>query len=149
MSRFRKDIYAAISSNCSKLLFVVLKEIIVPKVTAQGKTFECEVGDNLCQVLLANNVELYNGNAKIANCRGIGACGACTVRVDGKVSNRSWIETIWRLLPLSSPMADRRLACQTQVLGDVEVIKFEGFLGRGTGIVWTSEGKTERIAQMD
>jgi len=116
------------------------------KVTAQGKTFECSVGDNLCEVLLNNDVELYNGNAKILNCKGVGACGACTVRVDGKVSKRSWIENIWRSLPLSSPMADRRLACQTQVLGDVEVIKFEGFLGRGADPVWTSEGKTEKIA---
>jgi ferredoxin len=65
----------------------------MPKVTAQGKTFECSVGDNLCEVLLNNDVELYNGNAKILNCKGVGACGACTVRVDGKVSKRSWIET--------------------------------------------------------
>ena len=115
----------------------------MPKVTAQGKTFECKVGDNLCQILLANDIELYNGNAKIANCGGIGVCGACTVQVEGNVSNRSWIENIWRSLPLFSPMADRRLACQTQVLGDVEVVKFEGFLGRGADTVWTSEGKTE------
>ena len=39
----------------------------MPQVTAQGKNFTCETGANLRQVLLANGVDLYNGNAKILN----------------------------------------------------------------------------------
>ncbi|HAX75838.1 MAG TPA: (2Fe-2S)-binding protein, partial [Cyanobacteria bacterium UBA11372] len=55
----------------------------MPKVTAQGKTVTCEVGANLRQVLLHNGIELYNGQAKLINCRGIGSCGTCAVELEG------------------------------------------------------------------
>ncbi|MCY7337480.1 MAG: (2Fe-2S)-binding protein [Chamaesiphon sp.] len=115
----------------------------MPQVKAQGKTFECNVGDNLYQVLSANDVKIFNGNAKTINCSGNGACGSCTVQVDGKVSPPNWIENIWHSLPFVTAMGDRRLSCQTQVLGDIEVIKYEGFLGRGAATVWTSAGDTD------
>jgi ferredoxin len=119
----------------------------MPQVKVQDKTFECNVGDNLYQVLSANNVEVFNGNAKTINCAGHGACGSCTVRVDGKVSQPNWIENIWGSLPFLTAMRDRRLSCQTQVLGDIEVIKYEGFLGRGAATVWTSVVETNKIAR--
>jgi len=115
----------------------------MPQVKAQGKTFECNVGDNLYQVLSANDVKIFNGNAKTINCSGNGACGSCTVQVDGKVSPPNWIENIWHSLPFVTAMGDRRLSCQTQVLGDIEVIKYEGFLGRGAATVWTPAGDTD------
>ncbi|MGB3655969.1 MAG: 2Fe-2S iron-sulfur cluster binding domain-containing protein, partial [Rivularia sp. (in: cyanobacteria)] len=55
----------------------------MPKVTAQGKTFECESGSNLRQVLLEHGVDVYNGNSKTINCRGLGTCGTCAVAVVG------------------------------------------------------------------
>jgi len=115
----------------------------MPQVKAQGKTFECNVGDNLYQVLSANDVKIFNGNAKAINCAGNGACGSCTVQVNGKVSPPNRIEDIWRSLPFMTAMGDRRLSCQTQVLGDIEVIKYEGFLGRGEATVWTPAGDTD------
>jgi ferredoxin len=36
-------------------------------------------------VLLANGVDLYNGQAKVINCWGIGSCGICAVQVEGEV----------------------------------------------------------------
>lgn len=112
----------------------------MPKVTAQGKTFECEPGNNLRKVLLENGIDLYNGNAKIINCRGIGSCGTCAVQVEGAVSEPNWKDKARRSLPPHSPTADRRLACQTQVLGDIKVTKFDGFWGQGSQPVWTAEG---------
>ncbi len=109
----------------------------MPKVTAQGKTFECESGSNLRKVLLEHGVELYNGNAKIINCMGIGTCGTCAVQVEGQVSEPNWKDKARRSLPPRSPTANRRLACQTEVLGDIKVRKFEGFWGQGTQSVWT------------
>ena len=64
----------------------------MPKVTAQGKTFECEYGSNLRKVLLDNNIDLYNGNAKIINCMSIGTCGTCAVAIQGEVSEPNWKE---------------------------------------------------------
>jgi len=112
----------------------------MPKVTAQGKTFSCEQGSNLRKILLDNGINLYNGKAKIINCTGISTCGTCAVKVEGEVSEPNWKEKARLSLPPHSPTANRRLACQTQVLGDVRVTKFDGFWGQGTEAVWTPEG---------
>jgi ferredoxin len=108
----------------------------VPQVTAQGKNFTCDIGANLRQVLLANGVDLYNGNAKIINCMGIGTCGTCAVRIQGAVSEPNWKDVGRRSLPPHSPAKDLRLACQTKVLGDITVSKFNAFWGQGDEVVW-------------
>jgi ferredoxin len=108
----------------------------VPQVTAQGKIFTCETGANLRQVLLAHDVALYNGNAKIINCMGIGTCGTCAVQIQGEVSLTNWKDITRRSLPPHSPAKNLRLACQTQVLGDITVTKFNAFWGQGNNLVW-------------
>lgn len=107
------------------------------KVLAQGKTFYCDHGANLREVLLENNINLYNGGATIINCRGIGTCGTCAVEVAGEISAVNWREQTRRSLPPHSPTRNLRLACQTQVLGDISVTKFDGFWGQGNRIVWS------------
>ncbi len=44
----------------------------MPQVFAQGKVIVCNTGDNLRQVLLNNDINLYNGNASVINCHGLG-----------------------------------------------------------------------------
>lgn len=112
----------------------------MPKVIAQGKTIECNSGSNLRKVLLEHGVELYNGNAKLINCMGLGTCGTCAVQVEGEVSEPNWKDKARRSLPPHSPTVNRRLACQIQVLGEIKVTKFDGFWGQGNQTVWTSEG---------
>lgn len=108
----------------------------MPKVTAQGKTFDCETGANLRRVLLDNDVDLYNGNARLINCRGIGSCGTCAVLVEGDVSEANWKDRSRRSLPPHDSERPLRLACQTQVLGDIAVTKYDKFWGQGETIVW-------------
>lgn len=111
----------------------------MPKVTAQGKILECAPGANLRQVLLENGIDLYNNQAKLINCRGIGSCGTCAVAVEGEVSTANWKDKARRSLPPHNMEKNRRLACQTKVLGDVRVTKFDGFWGQGDRSVWTPE----------
>lgn len=108
----------------------------MPTVSAQGKTFQCEAGANLRQVLLAHGVDLYNGQAKLINCHGIGSCGTCAVQVQGDVSAANWKDRTRRSLPPHDAHRDLRLACQTKVLGDVTVAKYDGFWGQGSEVVW-------------
>ncbi|AUB38384.1 Ferredoxin [Nostoc flagelliforme CCNUN1] len=112
----------------------------MPKVLAQGKTIECVSKSNLRTILLQNGIELYNDGAKLINCRGIGSCGTCAVKVEGEVSAANWRDRARRSLPPHSLTTDLRLACQTLVLGDVKVTKFDGFWGQGSRIVWTPKG---------
>lgn len=58
----------------------------MPKVSAQSKTIECHRGANLRKVLLQGDIDLYNNGAKVINCRGIGTCGTCAVKVEGEVN---------------------------------------------------------------
>ena len=111
----------------------------MPTVTAQGKTITCKGGANLRQVLLEAKIDLYNGNARIINCMGIGSCGTCAVEIEGIVSPPNWKDKARRSLPPHSPNKNRRLACQTKVLGDIRVSKYNGFWGQGDEIVWTPE----------
>lgn len=108
----------------------------MPRVFAQGQVIECPVGANLRRVLLSHGVAVHNGGATVINCHGIGSCGTCAVAVQGEVSAPNWRDRTRRSLPPHSPDRDRRLACQTQVLGDVWVTKFDGFWGQGEDVRW-------------
>ncbi len=103
----------------------------MPTIRAMGKTFECESGANLRQVLLQHEVKLYNGNASMINCHGLGTCGTCAVQVEGDVSEMGWRETARLSLPPHTLSKGRRLACQLRVMGDVTVTKYDGFWGQG------------------
>ncbi|MBE9040819.1 (2Fe-2S)-binding protein [Oscillatoriales cyanobacterium LEGE 11467] len=116
----------------------------MPYVRAEGQRILCDRGANLRKVLLAGGVDLYNGQATIVNCRGIGSCGTCAVRVEGEVSPANWRDRTRRSLPPHDGDRDLRLACQTQVLGDVRVSKFDKFWGQGEQTVWTPDRTPSR-----
>ncbi|MEM9266559.1 MAG: 2Fe-2S iron-sulfur cluster-binding protein [Cyanobacteria bacterium P01_F01_bin.13] len=108
----------------------------MPKITVQKKTLECEAGANLRHVLIENGIALHNGNSKLINCRGIGSCGTCAVLVEGEVSEPNWKDRGRRSLPPHNPERPLRLACQTRVLDDITVKKYDQFWGHGQTIVW-------------
>ncbi|MEM6614758.1 MAG: 2Fe-2S iron-sulfur cluster-binding protein [Cyanobacteria bacterium P01_C01_bin.72] len=107
----------------------------MPTVTVQGKTLTCAENANLRKVLLKHDINLHNGQSKIINCRGIGSCGTCAVEIIGNVSPANWKDRTRCSLPPHSLEQERRLACQTKVLGDIEVIKYQGFWGQGELVV--------------
>jgi len=107
----------------------------MPTITTAGKQIDCAAGANLRQVLLENGSTLYNGAATVINCRGIGSCGTCAVEVVGDVSPINWKEKARLSLPPHQLEKNRRLACQTKVLGDICVTKYDGFWGQGDRVV--------------
>ena len=87
-------------------------------------------GANLRMVLLRARLPLYNGAARAIHCRGFGTCGTCAVRIEGEVSEPTAVER-WRLgFPPHHRESGLRLACQCNVLGDLEVTKYEGLWGQ-------------------
>lgn len=83
---------------------------------------------NLRRTALLAGVPLYNGLARATNCRGMGVCGTCRVKVEPAeaVTPPTFKE---RLRGCTGPY---RLACQTRVASnasDVSVTKMRGLLG--------------------
>jgi ferredoxin len=104
----------------------------MPKVCFAGQTIECLPGANLRVVLLHARLPLYTRVARAIHCRGNGACGTCAVRVEGPVSEPTAVELRRLRMPPHRLEAGLRLACQTNVLGDITVIKYDGLFGQHT-----------------
>ena len=102
----------------------------MPKITLNNQEIECELGENLRRVLLKGKLPLYNSVAPLIHCRGMGTCGTCAIRIEGKVSPLTRIEK-WRLgFPPHQRQKELRLACQCKVLGDLELKKLSGLWGQ-------------------
>lgn len=95
----------------------------------KGKIISCKEGDNLRKVLRKAKCSPHNGDANWLNCKGFGTCGTCALEIKGEVSPITKVEK-WRLnFPPHQFENGLRLACQCQVLGDLELEKHEGFWG--------------------
>ena len=107
----------------------------MPKVTFKNwnKTVDCAEGTNLRRLAREQGIPLYNGISKLFNCRGHGMCGTCCVEVipEEKVGPKQYMEVL-RFFQIKGNF---RLACQSDVRGDIEVIKHEGLYGTGKGPV--------------
>lgn len=101
----------------------------MPIIRYNGELLECRPGSTLRDVILKYDLSVHNGNARFINCRGLGTCGTCAVKITGSISPSTKREK-WRLnFPPHQHDKGLRLACQVKVLGDIEVRKFEGFWG--------------------
>jgi len=101
------------------------------KLKFENKWIEVESGITLRKALLANQISPHNGSSKWLNCKGLGTCGTCAVKLQGHVSPPNAREK-WRLNfpPFKQGLNQGfRLACQTQILGDCQIEKGEGFWG--------------------
>lgn len=101
----------------------------MPIIRFAGTDIPCTPGSNLRDVLLRAGQSPHNGITRLANCHGLGTCATCAVEVEGEVPPPGWLERL-RLKLLPNRGGERlRLACKTQVLSDVRVIKHPGFWG--------------------
>ena len=102
------------------------KNKTMAEISFAGQTIYCQHGDNLRQVLLANNLPLYNGIASTIHCRGLGTCGTCAVQIQGNVSEMTNVEK-WRLgFPPHHSDSGLRLSCQYKVFRDLQIEKRRG-----------------------
>jgi len=100
----------------------------MPKITftREKKEIECQEGANLREVALDHDIRLYPGVKNLLNCRGKALCGECRVHVLKGTENLSQKSTKEKFRIGVSWFKfghedEVRLACQTQVQGDVEV----------------------------
>lgn len=101
------------------------------KFVNEKKSIEVPEGANLRREAIRNGVELYSGPHRYVNCMGFGQCASCRVHVvkgEENVSKQGLFEKARLFLgPLTffarlNNEKRLRLACQTRVLGDCEIV---------------------------
>lgn len=96
------------------------------KFVNEKKEIQVPEGSNLRHEAMRAGVELYQGPERFLNCRGFGLCAGCRVNVTKGIENLSPMGVVEKL-SLAKTMAyvgneaTMRLACQSKVMGDVEV----------------------------
>lgn len=98
-----------------------------------GKIVEVNPELNLRTSLHAHREEIYHPTMRPIHCRGLGTCGTCAVRIEGKVSSPTKVER-WRLnFPPHKNSLEKgiRLACQCKPLSDLRIVKELGKWGQG------------------
>lgn len=98
------------------------------KFIKEKQTVEVEPGANLRQAARRSGIEVYPGIHKYPgmNCMGFSMCGKCAVLIKKGMENCSPVGMMegLRLKPSFMYIGhedEMRLACQTQVNGDIEV----------------------------
>jgi 2Fe-2S ferredoxin len=114
----------------------------MPKIKFLREEREIEVkeGENLRQAALRAGIQLYPGIHKYLNCHGLAQCGECRVHIKKGMENTSkpglleWARSRFSFFRIGHE-DEVRLACQTKVLGDIEVYTQPEFN-------WFGQGKT-------
>ena len=98
----------------------------VIKFINEKKEIQVPEGANLRREALKAGVPLYPGIHRFVNCRGFAQCASCRVLIVKGMQNASppgLMEKLWqkRSLAYIGNEETMRLACQTAVMGDMEV----------------------------
>lgn len=102
----------------------------MPSISFDGKTIECDSGQTLRKALIVAGTSPHNGQSTWLNCKGLGSCGTCAVKVTGVTHDKTIMEK-WRLsFPPHKNSSGLRLACQVIVTNDLVVEKQNGFWGQ-------------------
>lgn len=96
------------------------------KFLREGVELDVPQGANLRQCAMQHGVQLYRGIFQKLNCHGLGQCAECRVLVKKGMENTSKPNLIEKARALLGFYRvghedEMRLACQTKVLGDIEV----------------------------
>ena len=97
------------------------------KFVNEKKEIQVPEGANLRAEALKAGVQIYAGPDRILNCHGLGSCGTCRVLITKGMENtapRGFKERMRMKLSMAyiGNEDTMRLACQTKVVGDVEVV---------------------------
>jgi len=103
--------------------------MILHKVIFEGEELVANDGENLRALLKKHDKKLHNQNSNYLNCKGLGTCGTCAVKIEGNVNPPNRIESFRLKLPPFISDSKLRLACQIIVKNNLSVQKFSGFWG--------------------
>ena len=76
---------------------------------------QCNPGENLRELVMKENLQLYGLKGILGNCGGVGQCSTCFVSVEGGTKNSLSPLTVVEEDKLKNRPDNWRLACQTPV----------------------------------
>ena len=81
----------------------------------EGIDIKCKPGDNLRELILNEQLQLYGLKGILGNCGGVGQCSTCFVSVEGGIRNSLSPLTSVEEEKLKNRPENWRLACQTLI----------------------------------
>ncbi len=107
----------------------------------EKKKVEVPEGANLRKEALKAGVQIYSGLHQVLNCRGLGQCASCRVKIvkgaETNVNKKGLFEKMRLILgPLTffarlGSEKELRLSCKTKVTGDIDVETHPGINWHG------------------
>ena len=97
------------------------------KFVRENKEFEVPAGANLRRAAIDAGIQIYKGPERFLNCRGLGLCGTCAVLLENGTTANVKPMGLREKIRLNLSMkyigneAKMRLACRTELNGDIEV----------------------------
>ncbi|GCD78089.1 (2Fe-2S)-binding protein [Thermaurantimonas aggregans] len=104
----------------------------MPILEFKGKTLVITTDKPLRNQLIEAGLSPHNGQSQWLNCKGLGTCGTCCIRIDSALCSEPTPLEKWRLNfpPFKNGLKKGlRLACQTHLLDDGKAEKGRGFWG--------------------
>jgi len=94
----------------------------MPEIRIHGsdKVIQAEKGANLRKILLANKIKIYAFPDGFLNCRGVGICGTCLVKIAEAENVQPAAHTFFETEQALS-RGEYRLSCQVTIEGDLTV----------------------------
>lgn len=122
--RFLLTLFPLCATLLIKEPYYLLEGEPVPTITfvRENKQVEVPDGDSVRYPALENDVSVYCGLWKFANCHGNGLCGTDRVIVSPSTNTNplTFMEKFWLRNELKKT-PNIRLSCQVQIFGDVNV----------------------------
>ena len=104
----------------------------MPTFSFKEKIIEIDSEHTLRSQLIEANLSPHNGKSTWLNCKGLGTCGTCAIKIIHGTCTEPTPREKWRLNfpPFKNGLSNGfRLACQTRLLTDGVAIKGTGFWG--------------------
>ena len=88
----------------------------------EGIDIECKPGENLRELVIREQLQLYGLKGILGNCGGVGQCSTCFVSVEGGTKNSLSPLTLVEEEKLKNRPDNWRLACQTLVRSSAVIL---------------------------
>ena len=83
---------------------------------------QCNPGENLRELVMKENLQLYGLKGILGNCAGVGQCSTCFISVEGGHKNSLTPITAVEEEKLKSRPGNWRLACQTLIKSSAVIL---------------------------